>query len=87
MKLKKIEQIIKAAKHILRSGKVYPYHNEIKKRIRNGELIGFEYVDNYKNIGECLLLLFSTPPFERPIRPHKYHDYDAILAEWKKSKE
>lgn len=47
---------------------MYSYHNTIKKRIKNGELIGYQFVDNYKNIGECLLLFFSTPPFERPIR-------------------
>ena len=62
---------------------MYSYHNTIKKRIKNGELTGFDYVDNYKNIGECLLLHFSTPPFERPIRPHKYYEYYEILAIWK----
>lgn len=31
---------------------MYPYHNTIKKRIKNGELIGYQFVDNYKNIGE-----------------------------------
>ncbi len=61
---------------------MYPYHNSIKKRIRNGELIGYEYVENYKNIGKCLLLYFCTPPFERPIRPHKYHEYSDILIEY-----
>ncbi len=63
---------------------MYPYHNTIKKRIKNGELVGYEYADDYKNIGECLLLLFNTPPFERPIRPYKYHEYVDILAEWNK---
>lgn len=62
---------------------MYPYHNTIKKRIRKGELVDYEFVENYKNIGECLLLHFSTPPFERPIRPHKYSEYVDILAEWK----
>ena len=66
---------------------MYPYHNTIKKRIKNGELIGYQFVDNYKNIGECLLLIFSTPPFERPIRPHKYHEYVDILVGWKRNKE
>lgn len=66
---------------------MYPYHNTIKKRIKNGELIGYQFVDNYKNIGECLLLTFSTPPFERPIRPHKYYEYVDILVEWKRKKE
>ncbi len=65
---------------------MYPYHNEIKKRIRNGELTGYEFRDDYKNIGKCLLLLFSTPPFERPIRPYKYHEYVDILTEWKNKK-
>lgn len=65
---------------------MYPYHNEIKKRIKNGELIGYEFLENYKNIGECLLLYFSTYPFERPIRPHKYHEYTDILAEWNRKR-
>ena len=54
----------------------------IKKRIKNGELIGYEYVENYRKIGECLLLHFCTPPFERPIRPHKYYEYTDILIKW-----
>lgn len=61
---------------------MYPYHNIIKKRIKNGELVSYEFIDNYKNIGECLLLHFDTYPFERPIRPHKYSEYVEILAEW-----
>ncbi len=58
---------------------MYPYHNRIKQRIINGELIGFHYEDNYKNIGECLILEFKTHPFYRPIRPHKYFEYEKIL--------
>ena len=66
---------------------MYPYHNRIKQRIKNGELVGYAFIDNYKNIGECLLLLFNTPPFERPIRPYKYDEYDDILAEWNSNKD
>ena len=66
---------------------MYPYHNVIKKRIKNGELAGFEYIENYKNIEECLLLHFSTPPFERPIRPHKYFEYSNLLAEWQSNQQ
>lgn len=66
---------------------MYPYHNTIKKRIKNGELVSFEYVDNYKDIGECLLLHFNTPPFERPIRPHKYHEYKDIIVKWEEQQE
>lgn len=62
---------------------MYPYHNTIKKRIKNDELVSYEFVDNYKNIGKCMLLHFNTSPFVRPIRPYKYHEYADMLAEWK----
>ena len=63
---------------------MYPYHNKIKQRIKNGELIGYRFVEDYQNIGECLLLEFNCPPFVRPIRPHKYSEYVDILVEWKR---
>lgn len=66
---------------------MYPYHNRIKQRIKNGELIVYDYTDNYKNEGERLLLYFSTPPFVRPIKPHRYDEYSTILSEWKKSRQ
>ncbi len=59
---------------------MYPYHNKIKQRIRNGELIGYRFVENYPNIGKCLVLEFNSPPFTRPIRPHKYHEYATLLS-------
>ena len=65
---------------------MYSYHNTIKHRIKNGELIGYKYVDNYKNIGECLLLMFNTYPFERPIRPYRYDEYREILDKFDKRK-
>lgn len=58
---------------------VYPYHNAIKKRIRNGELIDHYLTDNYPGIGEALVLVFRTAPFVRPIRPHRFLEYFAIL--------
>lgn len=66
---------------------MYPYHNTIKKRIKNGELIGYNYVNNYNGIGECMLLFFSTPPFIRPIRPYKYIEYIDILESWQQDKQ
>ena len=59
---------------------MYPYHNKIKQRIRNGELIGYAFCDNYPKIGECLVLHFRTMPFVRPIRPHRYAEYMSILG-------
>lgn len=63
---------------------MYPYHNAIKKRIRNGELIDHYLTDNYPGIGEALVLVFKTAPVLRPIRPHKWPDYVDILVDWKR---
>ncbi len=58
---------------------MYPYHNKIKQRIKNNELRGFEYVEKYKNISPCLLLYFTTEPKIRPIRAHRFDEYEALL--------
>lgn len=59
---------------------MYPYHNKIKQRIRNSELVKYEYVDKYKNISPCLLLHFSTDPYIRPIREHRFDEYEMIFG-------
>lgn len=58
---------------------MYPYHNKIKQRISNGELVGYEFVEKYKSISPCLLLYFSTEPRIRPIREHRFAEYKQIL--------
>lgn len=63
---------------------MYPYHNRIKQRIRAGELVDHYFTDNYPRIGEALVLVFSTAPFLRPIRPHKWSDYVDVLADYHK---
>lgn len=63
---------------------MYLYHNKIKQRIKNGELIDYYFTDNYPRIGDALVLVFNTAPFIRPIRPHKYVEYVDILADCKK---
>ncbi len=60
---------------------MYPYHNKIKQRIENGELIQYEYVKVYNGISPCLLLHFDTAPKIRPIREHRFQEYEAILVE------
>ena len=60
---------------------MYPYHNKIKQRIKNGELMG-HYFGFRKGIGECLILLFNTELRERPIRPHRYAEYMSCWG-WK----
>lgn len=58
---------------------MYPYHNRIKQRIRAGALRGFCFTDNYPGIGTALVLVFSTAPVLRPIRPNRWAEYDKIL--------
>lgn len=58
---------------------MYPYHNKIKQRIQNGELIRYEYVEKYKQISPCLLLHFNTAPFIRPIREHRFEEYELLF--------
>jgi hypothetical protein len=62
---------------------MYPYHNRIKQRIKQLELIDFEYVERYNNISPCLLLYFSTEPKIRPIRKHRFEEYEEILNKQK----
>lgn len=59
---------------------MYPYHNRIKQRIRNGELSGPYFTDNYSRVGTALVLVFNTYPFERPIRPHRWAEYKCVLG-------
>lgn len=63
---------------------MYPYHNKIKQRIRNNELIRYEYVDKYKDISPCLLLYFSTEPYIKSIREHRFDEYETLFKELKK---
>jgi hypothetical protein len=62
---------------------MYPYHNRIKQRIRNGELKEHKFVVDYPNNGEALVLTFSTYPHIRPIRPHRYAEYLPLLNDLK----
>ena len=62
---------------------MYPYHNKIKQRINNNELVSYEYVDQYKNISPCLLLQFSTEPKVKPIREHRFDEYETIFKNLK----
>ena len=58
---------------------MYPYHNRIIQRIRNKELISYEYVEEYNGISPALLLHFDTEPRIRPIREHKFEMYEKLI--------
>ena len=54
---------------------MYPYHNRIKQRIANGELIGIEQ----GNSEFAIVFIFSTYPFTRPNRSGSLWRYSDIL--------
>jgi hypothetical protein len=60
---------------------MYPDHNKIKQRIANQELIRYEYVEKYKNIAPCLLLYFNTEPKIKPIREHRFAEYEELFKQ------
>ena len=66
----------------------YSYHNLIKKKIDEGKLIYYEYIESYNNISPALLLYFSDNT-KYPIREYawfKYSKYLKLLDE-KKNKD
>jgi hypothetical protein len=58
---------------------MYPYHGRILQRIKNKEMVKYEYVEKYKNISPCLLIHFDTEPKIRPIREHRFKQYEEIF--------
>ena len=60
----------------------YSYHNRIKQRIRNGELVDSYYTDSYPRIGEALVLVFNTIPHLRPIRPYRIKEYEEVIKDY-----
>lgn len=66
---------------------MYPYHNKTKQRIRSGELVEHYFTKDYPRIGEALVLVFSTAPIKRPIRPHRHSEYVHLLVEWNRQRE
>jgi len=62
---------------------MYPYHNKLKQRIKNNELVRYEYLKKYKDISPCLLLYFETEPYIRPIREPRFKEYEELFKELK----
>ena len=59
---------------------MYPYHNRIRQRINNGELVGIEESGKKEF---AFILVFNTYPFTRPIRPHAVYRYKDLIKEKK----
>lgn len=56
----------------------YNYHAKIKQKIKDGELVRFEFVDNYKNYSPCLVLYFSDGKVY-PIKEYMFDEYLKLL--------
>lgn len=60
---------------------MYSYHNTIKKRIKNGELLNIVKIDD----GTYLFaFIFKKKPIFRPIRYHSANKYLDILEKFNK---
>ena len=59
---------------------MYPYHNRIRQRIKNGEFVGIQPTDNEDF---AFILLFSTFPYTRPIRHRAVSKYLDLIGELK----
>ena len=62
----------------------YSYHGQIKKKIKNGELINYHFIDNYKDIGPVLMLYFKDGT-KRFIREYRWIEYYVFLDKFNKS--
>ena len=56
-----------------------PYHNQMKQRIQNKELVSCDCVEKHKTIHPFLLLDFETYPQSSSIREYRFKEYDYLL--------
>lgn len=57
------------------------YHSDLKNRILNNELIGFELVENYIGSTNRMLLYFNSEPKIRPVLANKIDEYKELLKD------
>ena len=58
----------------------FNYHAKVKKLITEQKLIGYKFVDKYKNIEPALLLYFFDQAHPlMPVRAHRFDEYLKIL--------
>lgn len=56
----------------------YNYHGQAKNLIKEGHLIGYEFVDRWNAIAPALVLYFDNH-IPMPIREERWSEYLAIL--------
>lgn len=58
----------------------YNYHAQVRRKILEGKLVGYKFVDEYNGISPALVLYFSDGK-AMPIRDYMWEDYLPILIE------
>jgi len=56
----------------------FSYHGKAKSLIRNGELVGYEIVEDHNGISPALVLFFKSHK-PMPIREYRWDEYFEIL--------
>lgn len=63
----------------------FNYHAKAEKRIREGHLVRYEYVERWNAVAPALVLFFDNAP-PMPIREYRWEQYRPLLAEYAKDK-
>ncbi len=61
----------------------FNYHARAKNLINSGELVSYEFVENYNKISPALVLYFKNHA-PMPVREYRWAEYEEILAKWEK---
>lgn len=56
----------------------FNYHAKIKRLIKEGHCVGYEFVEGYHKISPCLLIYCDDGKIY-PIREHKFEEYQFLL--------
>ena len=63
----------------------FSYHATVKKMIRNGELVGYEIVEDHNGISPALVLFFKSHK-PMPIREYMWCEYFDLFEKYFKDK-
>ena len=59
----------------------FNYHAKVKRLIREGKAIGYEFLKSYHNISPCMLIYFKDEK-SMPIREDYFDEYITLLKEY-----
>ena len=59
----------------------FSYHATVKKMIKNGELVGYEIVEDHNGISPALVLFFKSH-IPMPIREYRWGEYFDLIEKY-----